>query len=260
LFDENERKEVLARDPNIAGYETFHDSINPDHRLIPIVDDLLMFVSLVRTLMFTSTLEFKRTMVTGTSTRPKGVIFVGREVQPSHLMLRDYLDRKGYFTKTRDLILVDVHSGLGPKGNDTFLTSENVAGGERVFLNPKNTQGLAWIPPVGFELTTQKLGETKNDAAAGYDLVRGWVHGSYPKLFKNLQSPSIAFTEEFGTFPSLYVGYALVRENQAFQYGDEKQRLLDASRLKHVFCPDSHSFATLTMKRGLIVIMQALSA
>ena len=228
--------EVLSRDPNIAGYETWNDVLNPQHAPRFILDDLVIALNFAKGIMFSGMSDMKRAIVTGTSTRPKGYQFVGREVQPSHLLLRDYLTRNSFLERIRDLVLIDVHTGLGPIGNDTMMISDNLEGCERMFgLGGSKLldKELEWKPNVGCELQSEKLGEGRNAAAAGYDLTKGMNHMTYPKLFPNLKS-SVSVTQEFGTFIAPIIVGFFPRMNE-YQLTNSHPRVIELLRRTRPF-------------------------
>ena len=194
--------EVLSRDPNFAGYETWSHAINPQHAPRVILDDVMFAFNLLKVFTVSSISELKRALVSGTSTRSKGFMFVGRELQPSHVMLREYLTRNSIFDRVRDLILIDVHTGLGPLGNDTMIVadSDKLGGCERLFGWEGSTvldKELEWKPSFGCEAQSKERSQDK--LTSGYDLAKGISHMTYPTLFPRLKS-SVSVAQEFGTF------------------------------------------------------------
>lgn len=277
LFSDEAWAIVNARDPNVAGYEDWNELFNPSWG--PSVADIfLIFYSVLKGMFVSSFAHMKRAFVTGSYTRKEGIYFGGHELQPSHKALREYLERKGFTKQVRDLILIDVHSGLGPLGNDTLMMSDHLDQAKAIFNSGKAVWDIPWTSPYALELQTNKIGETKNEASLGYDIMVGDLQANYPGIFTDLKI-GISVTQEFGTVNGISVvsynlidrciyrrvqltniitkAYALIRENQAFHHGTPEDALLASTRLRQMFCPRSQKFARSVLQRGLLVIAQA---
>lgn len=66
----------------------------------------------------------KRALVTGQYSHPKGIFYGGTELATSHQKLSSYLKEIPQVAAAKRLVLVDVHSGIGPPGRDTLMTSD----------------------------------------------------------------------------------------------------------------------------------------
>jgi hypothetical protein len=198
LFEEEARRRMHSRDSNLAGYDDFDYVFNPKHAPQPL-DDWILLSSAIRALLtHASPAHLKRSMVTGTYTKEKGIFYGGRKVEKSHELLREFLEYYGFLRRTTDLIVVDVHSGLGPLGNDTMMMNEHLKESEALLLRPENGLGLDFVPPYALELQLLPIGASANEASEGYDLVAGDVQAHYHKLFPYLNN-FLSVTEEFGT-------------------------------------------------------------
>ena len=107
-------------------------------------------------------------------------------------------------TNTRNLVIIDVHSGLGPFGNDTLMTNEHLDVAQTMYQKPNNkVDGLTWSAPFALELQTLPVG-MGNYASDGYDLMTGDVQSQYAKLFQDMDFV-VCITQEFGTYPGPFV-------------------------------------------------------
>lgn len=237
---------LTNRDPNLAGYEDYTHVFNPQRRSgwesdLQIIFD---FVKMAWKQGKEFPHNFKRALVSGTYSNKQGLFYGGNELQPSHVALSRFLVDRG-FTKRRNVVFVDVHTGLGPFAKDTLIVSHQFEVVRRVFGGPKGRE------PYSIEFQGEKGG---NEASDGYDLVQTDTQTAYGALFEH--QPILSLTQEFGTVPSIAAAYALIKENQAWFHSKDLRR--DGEGLKAAFSPHSQSFAERVIKRGLIVLEQTL--
>eukprot|EP00019_Armaparvus_languidus_P007583 CAMPEP_0168603906 /NCGR_PEP_ID=MMETSP0420-20121227/14992_1 /TAXON_ID=498008 /ORGANISM="Pessonella sp." /LENGTH=144 /DNA_ID=CAMNT_0008642945 /DNA_START=300 /DNA_END=730 /DNA_ORIENTATION=+ len=144
-------------------------------------------------------------MVAATYTREKGIFYGGKELSKSHSLLSQWLIESGLTKSVEELILLDVHSGLGPPGQDTLMVDENTALVRQVF--DSHSFGANHLTPPLIEDESVKGGA--ND---GYELTKGDTKDpeeGYPSLFSNLdRKKSMTVTQEFGTIPGVFVALA----------------------------------------------------
>ena len=62
----------------------------------------------------------KRALVSGNYYKRKGLGYGGHQLTKSAASLSAFLNSNGAFKTTKELILLDVHTGLGPSGVDTL--------------------------------------------------------------------------------------------------------------------------------------------
>mmetsp|Transcript_19885 Transcript_19885/g.39811 ORF Transcript_19885/g.39811 Transcript_19885/m.39811 type:complete len:409 (-) Transcript_19885:2220-3446(-) len=245
LFEAAEWEEVLGRDPNIAGYEDLNDLVNPEAPPSAF-ETVRMFAMAAQKIASGQFSAVKRALVAATYTRSTGLFYGGRELATSHKLLAEYLRQ---FKNVRQLTFLDVHSGLGPLGKDTLLTSTDKATVERIFHPPSQEH-----PPYDVQGMHDSAG--KGGAADGYELTRGISDACYPKIFPSAEVMSV--TQEFGTLPGTLVLKAMRDENMAFHHApDEEARAPYAKAVYDAFCPSKQSFREATLRRGLIVLKQA---
>ena len=200
LFTDKKLQELLNRDPNIAGYENWTSHFNPTEKPTGFGDAMRLF-HVARALALSSFSSLKRAMVTGTYSNSRGIFFGGRSLQASHAAVREFLHNEGYLEQTKQLILIDVHSGLGPWGRDTLMMNDHYNEVKNLYGTPNNkTTGLEWVPPFALEIQSLAVGKG-NIASDGYDVVTGDVQSQYPLLFSNLEF-LVSVSQEFGTYPA----------------------------------------------------------
>ncbi|CUF83679.1 Hypothetical protein, putative, partial [Bodo saltans] len=161
----------------------------------------------------------------------EGLYFGGKSEERSISVLKQIISAFQGFEK---VVVIDVHSGLGPEGVDTFMVDSEARADEAraVFADPK---------AFAMDYPSSKNG----GASAGY-LARGMLNLS-PILGKN----TIYVTEEFGTVPGVFVARALILENAAFQHakGSYIHRVTQ-DWLRDAFYPQKISFKKSILKRG----------
>lgn len=116
-------KEVLARDPNFAGYQTLDNAFNftsmPTKSLF--LNDIWGYLKLAKTFLQYGITYAKRALVAGNYHKQTGLGFGGQELQPSAKNIIQLVQELGIPTRAKRVALVDVHSGLGPCGVDTLM-------------------------------------------------------------------------------------------------------------------------------------------
>ncbi|CAE7501728.1 mei2 [Symbiodinium natans] len=170
----------------------------------------------------------KTALVGGTYTKEKGIFYGGRELEPSHVLLRDFFKEQFGGLPAREIAWVDVHTGLGPQGVDVLLGSE----GDRQTLEekfPKVDGEFDGVQVVsgerGVDLRCAGEGLEVNSArfsssqSAGYEYTVGvlsapWVTQWFPPDSGRV----LMVQQEFGTLPPMAVARALMLENSGFHY------------------------------------------
>jgi hypothetical protein len=166
----------------------------------------------------------KRSMITGTYDKKyeKCLFYGGDELQKSHKLLKKYLEDNNYLQNTKNLSIIDVHSGMGEKGMDTIM------------LSSVNTYDEHFLSNLFIEShdTCYTHSNQINNVTKGYDLTCGDVADNYPKLFQNVVNV-ISVTQEFGTYHNILVALELIIENQNWHYGNT----YDNKNLYRIFSP-----------------------
>ena len=168
----------------------------------------------------------KQAVAGGQYDYPRGIFFGGKELQAGPCLYRDWIRRR--LANTEHVCAIDVHTGLGPSGQDTLLVdnSQNdrlrAIYGDRVSaLNPH--QGVAYE-------------------------ARGGLHSFLPHILPGSRVDFLC--QEFGTYSPLRVAHALREENRWHHYGAGDLDHPSKRALKEVFCPGKHSWRVNIIRRG----------
>lgn len=246
MLNPEEWVNVISKlDPNRAGYETISKFINPVGP--PTFFGSLKNVVLALWTSYVNGYSIKKALVSGTYTNPKGIFFGGTSLQNSHGILALYLRSKDLFKKIKHLRIIDIHTGLGPMGEDSLLVMED-----------RNSPTYIALKKFDDSLPKEKrafvvsASDATDGAGSGYDETYGTVPESFGKLFVNAKDDSIVLTQEFGTYQGVYVAFSMMYDNQAWHYAREN-RILAATMAKDAFNPNRRSFQTRVIQRGMIL-------
>ena len=268
---DDEWPEVLARDPNIVGYDDFDAALfNPRHAPTRFGAYVTVFLKAVTAIARYGFINMKRSLVAAQYHNPRGIFYGGKELQASHVLLRDFLT--GYAGNTSGTVsMIDVHTGLGPTGVDTLLvhgvpdtmsTTASKGGAEEdaVFYDaPRPVQyHFGRVEETGDNNAEEIASSANSDVTAGYDLSRGILNDYYAKLFA--VSPSarpLVVTQEFGTVAGILVARGVILENMAFQYLPQQQPFWSLF-CRDVFYIRTDEWRRSILTRGLTVLRQAI--
>ena len=182
----------------------------------------------------------RQTVAGGQYVNPKGLFWGGSTLEEGpRAMGRFVQDTLG---DVEHLVVVDVHTGLGPFGEDTLLVH---AADEE---DPLFT----------------RMHETFGDRVSSMDPERGpayRVRGAYNTMYpRALPTADVHFVaQEFGTYHVVRVVKALRAENRWHHYGDGGIDHPTKINLRERFAPDDESWRKAVLERGSIVIGQALA-
>lgn len=242
-------KNSLERDPNIANYQDFDEGLFNPRRAPTDVDRYFrIWIQAAWAIYQHGLSKLKPAMVTGQYHYDKGIFYGGRELQPSLLILWEFLETRLSQNK-QTLTMIHVHTGLGPSGEDTLLGLLGESGG---------------IPPT-HELATTFTGShipnlahgAANNVAAGYDLVLGTAEGFFAPLRK--KDSDWILTQEFGTIPTMLVGISLILENMAHHYLPEKDAKEWTLLTRRAFYKRTPTWRRQVILRGVRVLNQAIA-
>ena len=169
----------------------------------------------------------KRCVVAGQYHDARGLYYGGVELEASHAVLIRAL--RAEHAAHRRVIFVDVHSGLGPPGVDTLLTTTASRGAVRAIFGAPGGSG-APNPDDRFLSAAPNAAGAGSAAAAGYDLTEGTTQTYLPAMRAAAMQRERArggagagwehalhVTQEFGTLPGILVVRAMVREAATWQ-------------------------------------------
>ena len=197
MWTEDEWAKALGREPNAHGYETMSSFLNP--RVGSWWDYFLRVIASMPA-MFNQA-AMKRAIVAGQYHAPRGIFHGGQKREASTIALDRLLKRFGKGVKR--VIAIDVHSGLGPCGEDTLI-----------LMDPDSTKAALAVVDASRD-RLQLPSATGTNAAAGYDAALGMsnVQTSFPSTVTGAH-----ITQEFGTRPGVFVAMALAFENAALHH------------------------------------------
>lgn len=231
---------VKSRDPNAGGYETFRHVLSPS-RAPTWGDKYWFYATFGWAVLRHGFVALKRAFVTGQYHHPEGIYYGGEGEQPSVTTLRKVLNKYSDNGTLADAIFIDVHSGLGPAGIDTIMTS-NAGDAERaqkVFINTK----------------VQNDAGSEDGPSGGYNLAAGIIR---PRV-ELAGDRTLSVTEEFGTVPPLQVGRAIIMENAAYHYcKDTEMHQKLRMDVLHAFYPQNEGYMSSVIKLGTDAFNNAL--
>jgi len=274
---------VSKRDPNLAGYETLK------HIFVPVMDidrpgenlswyhrTIGYFVALFPALMEHGFPTLKKGIVAGQYHHPEGLNYGGKEFETSIRIIFDTFvkERPEFFTDSPQVVWLDVHTGLGPFGEDTVLRQAQVD-----FAKTNNDFIDSYFTTAFSVTSTQDGGPTTADAFKGYDsskgLLTGFMGAAYRKTILEDEEAStqsrtgIFILQEFGTIPAILVGRALIYDNMLYQFRKNKhaRKLLEGSKepfvyksplLGDAFYPQSTTWRRSIIQRGIALVQQSI--
>lgn len=270
---------LLRRDPNLAGYDDFDlDLFNPPRPPTAADAYWTYFLRAAWAVARHGFVAMKRAIVSGQYHRPGGISFGGRELQPSHRLLRDFLIDGGFATPgVGPITWIDVHTGLGPPGVDTLLAHGTRPDEEGNGEAEGGHEGRAdrWFPDAPRQVqyffgqdSGGGDGESDgyatggpDDVSAGYDLTMGILNGYYAALFEERAGPAsrpLVVAQEFGTVPAVLVARALILENMAHHHSPPAERAYWATFSRDAFYVRTDEWRESVLRRGLTVLEQAI--
>jgi len=253
LFSPEGWQEVLERAPDLAGYESMASPLVNVQEPPSFLGSTAMFLRGLYYVATGQSTDVKRAIVAATYTNHKGIFYGGRKLAASHRLLRDFLSSQGYTKLTKKVLVVDVHSGLGPTGEDTIMIGDGAMMGsaQRIFRD-----GVPRGEPAPYDIQTISGSAGKGGASDGYELTRGSSDACYPSLFTEA-TWSLGLAQEFGTVPGVFVIKALSEENMAWHYAPQS-RLPYAQAIYDTFAPQQSQFHVSALRRGLVLLGQAI--
>eukprot|EP01038_Epipyxis_sp_PR26KG_P005138 gene5138-7155_t len=295
FLTEQQFESVIKRDPNYASYLDLDRFLNPTYlqnfNTSFILSELIGWYKTIVNIPLYGMTNIKRAMVAGNYFRPTGFGYGGFKLAKSSENLIDLLINKLLIPeKAKSVVLIDVHTGLGPSGVDSLLTSLNLNNNDNINNDNNN---LELLFPTEYDKTGNIIGAIKDNnrnnedlkrnknsfaiminelmnkvlkmdesANSGYDLTVGTVSGEFCEgmLASHLSGPNrICLTQEFGTISSVFVGKNLLEEMAAYHQGNDKQKEYYGQKLKNSFFVETKKWKRSIVRRGLILFLQGLN-
>jgi hypothetical protein len=254
---------VKSRDADYARYVTLDSVLNPVSKPTPflLINELLSLFTIIQAIFKYSTLGIKRAMVSGNYHKPRGLGFGGDDYATSTRNLLTLLTQTIDIPNlAKSLILIDVHTGLGPRGVDTLMFSASDSQQvEAVFPSEHQPHGQQVIGGIKLLEKPPKDLNNKIDVLEEFDLTLGTIGNALCSNFLVLSDRAVEYmcmTEEFGTVPSIQIGKFFVEENYAHFYGSPSEKAYYGEQLKHCYHVNTKEWKRQIVHRGLMVFVQ----
>ena len=181
----------------------------------------------------------RQTVAGGQYVNPTGMFFGGSALEEGPRLFRRYVEEQ--LRDVERLVVVDVHTGLGPFGVDTLLVNAADEGDPR-FTEMRETFG-------------DRVSSMAPDRGPAYR-----VRGSSDRLFPDVlpRAAVYAVAQEFGTYHAVRVVKALRAENRWHHHGTGGIDHPTKRRLRETFAPASESWRAAVLARGRLVLGQAM--
>ncbi|CAI5712515.1 unnamed protein product [Hyaloperonospora brassicae] len=233
-------QERQARELDGLGYETVYDLLNPTD-----MSEIRnwFWVKGMWHLASQGFYAIKRATVSGNYRFPWTLFYGGTELEPSLVLLREFLQKHVDFDVVTKFAMIDVHTGLGPAGVDTLMlgTDSDVAVARSVFFGPEYANKVVFAH------------DNDNPVSRGYDDVGGLVYNGVAGLLSpQTKENAVLLCQEFGTVPGVFILKALIEENVMYKHDSSSAaRLPYAQKLRDVFyLHQSNSWKSEVLRRG----------
>jgi hypothetical protein len=181
--------------------------------------------------------NLRQAVAGGQCVNPQGIFYSGRQIEAGPHLYQGYIKDK--LARASRIVAIDVHTGLGPYGEDTLLVdASNARAGVNVNMR-------------------KAFGERTQ--SADNESIAYRVRGAHEQMYFRLFSVSAVHfaTQEFGTFHVLRVLAALRAENRWHHYGTGTPDHPSKKQLRKMFCPDDDAWRERILRRGQEVVRQA---
>jgi Protein of unknown function (DUF2817) len=123
FLNEQEFQSVRNRHPNFAGYVDIDDYINPTTQLYKnlFLNDLNGYIITAKAVLSHGMIKIKKGLLSGNYFKPKGLGFGGFKLSKSGQNLVRLMNQLDIHGTAENVVLIDVHTGLGPSGQDTLM-------------------------------------------------------------------------------------------------------------------------------------------
>jgi hypothetical protein len=174
--------------------------------------------------------NLKQAIAEGQYEFPRGLFFGGRQVEESAAAVLAWA--KSRLAGVKEVFVIDIHTGLGRRGEDTFLTEYDAASERARRLRDR----------LGSRV------HTWSKTGVAYRIRGGFLQA----LERELAGVEVtAVCQEFGTYPAVNVLYSLREENRLHHWGDAQDMEHAAKRrLLGAFCPADPSWRRKIVERG----------
>jgi Protein of unknown function (DUF2817) len=181
----------------------------------------------------------KETLPIGQYDFPKGLFFGGHGPSKTHQTIELHLPR--WLGPARDVVHIDLHTGLGPRATYKLLTEE-----------PRGS--ARWLE-AQFEAEVVETVDTGSTAYKPRGSWAQWCKAKFPQRNYHF------LTAEFGTYSNIQIIKALRAENRAHFWGHpDISYEWTKAQLLEVFAPADQDWRESVVSQALKVIQQAMDA
>jgi hypothetical protein len=268
FLTEDEFAAAQARHPNYAGYVDLDNLINPKEQISSIyfLNDIYNALQTAYAVSRYGLMHIKRALVSGNYHKENGVGFGGKSQSQSVKNLINLVQGEWMGlaeAEVEEVILIDVHTGLGPSGVDTLDSNNSPEVLQQNFPTEHN-----YGSPIGDIGITGGIHHNKSikgtamdsDALSGYDLTIGMTSALCDNWLSQGTSRDkvTCITQEFGTVNLITVGKNMISENFAHFFGSKHDKDVYGKRYRDCFYVQTKLWKRNVARRGLIVILQAI--
>ena len=179
----------------------------------------------------------KQAVAQGQYEFPLGLFFGGGELQPGPTRYLEWL--RNSLSGVHYAFALDVHTGLGPRGEETLLPEPRSAATPRSRL----AAGL-----------NRSLTEVTHDDTVAY-AIRGGMGAAFPRVLSGIAVDFVL--QELGTCSPLAVLHALREENRWHHYGGGALEHPAKRRLCEALCPTSARWRAQVVAKGVALARAA---
>ena len=266
FLSEDEFAALRARDPNYVGYVNLNSLFNPVKTISTNIHVNEAY-SLLRTayaLGRYGLLHIKRALVAGNYHKMDGVGFGGFDLQQSAKNLISLVEDESIGLMHADqILLLDVHTGLGPIGVDTLGSNKDSTLQKSFPTETETATTESSISAIVGGIHADLSGKgTKDDALSGYDLTVGQITTAFCDnwLSKNISRDKVTcLLQEFGTVRPSEVGRYMIAENFAYFHGSQEEKAYYREKYRDCFYVQTSFWKRRVVRRGLKVIIQSLN-
>lgn len=245
---------VKQRNPNFAGYTDIDSYINPTKKPFKSIrlNDLHSTVVSIVAMLHQGQAKLKKGLVSGNYFKQEGLGFGGFKRSKSANNLISIIEHSRVNSLAKEVVLIDVHTGLGEPGEDTLM----------IDFSNQNMDELSQFYPSSRGGNFENIkGGLPGSVASGYELTVGTLTEDFCTkwLLPRSNSNRLCIAQEFGTKNTMIVGKTLMDENYAFHHGTSEEVTLYGKRLRESFyLSTSNNWKKNVAIRGLVVFLQSV--
>jgi hypothetical protein len=180
--------------------------------------------------------NLRQVIPTGQHFNPRGLFYCGTALEQGPRRYLRWLENS--FGAADYLLVIDVHTGLGTMGQ------------ESLFHKIRATESTVLETNLGRQLPD----DYETEDGVSYQIT-GPHSQAYAHTFSDISVDFV--TQEFGTYPNLYVLQALRDENRFHHGGDRSLHHKTKQRLKEAFNPDDPAWQAKVISDGVSLFERA---